>query len=43
MWCTRPLTSKHLNDHRLTAVQYPREMASRFATWNEVVGLPAAA
>ncbi|HKR52288.1 MAG TPA: IS6 family transposase [Pseudonocardiaceae bacterium] len=28
--------------HRLTAVQYRHEMTSRFATWNEVVGLPAA-
>jgi putative transposase len=29
--------------HRLTAVQYRREMTSRFATWNEVVGLPTTA
>ncbi|MGH3985441.1 MAG: hypothetical protein ACRDST_22820 [Pseudonocardiaceae bacterium] len=29
--------------HRLTAVQYRHEMNSHFATWNEVVGLPAAA
>ncbi|MGH3805873.1 MAG: IS6 family transposase [Pseudonocardiaceae bacterium] len=29
--------------HRLTAAQYRHEMTSRFATWNEVVGLPAAA
>ena len=29
--------------HRLTAIQYRHEMTSRFATWNEVVGLPAAA
>jgi putative transposase len=29
--------------HRLPAVQYRREMTSRFATWNEVVGLPTAA
>ncbi|MGH3711155.1 MAG: IS6 family transposase [Pseudonocardiaceae bacterium] len=29
--------------HRLTAAQYRHEMTSRFATWNEVVGLPTAA
>ncbi|MCA1696376.1 MAG: IS6 family transposase [Actinobacteria bacterium] len=29
--------------HRLTAVQYRHQMTSRFASWNEVVGLPAAA
>jgi putative transposase len=29
--------------HRLTAVQYRREMGTRFTTWNEVVGLPTAA
>jgi putative transposase len=29
--------------HRLTAVQYRQEMTSRFTTWNEAVGLPAAA
>jgi putative transposase len=29
--------------HRLTAVQYRREMPTRFTTWNEVVSLPAAA
>jgi putative transposase len=29
--------------HRLTAVQYRREMTTRFTTWNEVVSLPAAA
>jgi len=26
--------------HRLSADAYRREMISRFATWNEVVGLP---
>jgi putative transposase len=29
--------------HRLGADAYRREMTSRFATWNEVVGLPTAA
>jgi putative transposase len=29
--------------HRLGAEEYRREMASRFSTWNEVVGLPTAA
>jgi putative transposase len=29
--------------HRLTAAQYRHEMTTRFTTWNEVVGLPAAA
>jgi putative transposase len=29
--------------HRLTAAQYRREMTSRLATWNEVVGLPTTA
>ena len=28
--------------HRLTAEQYRHEMTSRFTTWNDVVGLPAA-
>jgi putative transposase len=28
--------------HRLSAEEYRREMTSRFATWNDVVGLPAA-
>jgi putative transposase len=28
--------------HRLRADTYRREMASRFATWNEIVGLPTA-
>ncbi len=28
--------------HRLRADAYRREVTSRFATWNEVVGLPAA-
>lgn len=28
--------------HLLTAEEYRREMATRFATWNEIVGLPAA-
>jgi putative transposase len=28
--------------HRLTADSYRREMTSRFATWNDVVGLPTA-
>jgi putative transposase len=26
--------------HRLSAEEYRREMTSRFATWNDVVGLP---
>jgi hypothetical protein len=29
--------------HRLTAAGYRREMDTRFATWNEVVGVPATA
>lgn len=29
--------------HRLTAEEYRHETTTRFATWNEVVGLPAAA
>src|SRR5947209_7599261 len=29
--------------HRFTAIQYRQEMPSRFAIWNEVVGLPTAA
>ncbi len=29
--------------HRLTASGYRHEMDTRFATWNQVVGLPAAA
>jgi putative transposase len=29
--------------HRLTADDYRHEMTTRFATWNEVVGLPTAA
>ena len=29
--------------HRLTAAQYRQEMTSRFTTWNQVTGLPAAA
>jgi putative transposase len=29
--------------HRLTAIQYRHEMTTRFATWNDVVGLPATA
>jgi putative transposase len=28
--------------HRLRAEAYRREMTSRFATWNDVVGLPTA-
>ena len=28
--------------HRLSAKEYRREMTSCFATWNDVVGLPAA-
>jgi putative transposase len=28
--------------HRLTAAQYRHEMNTRFTTWNDVVGLPAA-
>ncbi|MFE7478411.1 IS6 family transposase, partial [Streptomyces sp. NPDC057575] len=29
--------------HRLTARDYRAEMATRFATWNDVTGLPSAA
>jgi putative transposase len=32
-----------LRRHRLTAGAYRHEMTTRFATWNEVVGLPTAA
>ena len=29
--------------HRLTAPQYRGQMTGRFTTWNEIIGLPAAA
>jgi putative transposase len=29
--------------HRLGAQEYRREMTGRFATWNEVTGMPTAA
>ena len=29
--------------HRLTAPQYRGQMTDRFTTWNEIIGLPAAA
>ena len=32
-----------LRRHRLTAAEYCYEMDTRFATWNEVVGLSTAA
>ncbi|MDQ4093615.1 MAG: IS6 family transposase, partial [Actinomycetota bacterium] len=29
--------------HRLTAAQHRHEISIRFATWNEIVGLPTVA
>jgi putative transposase len=38
----RDITALSPRRHRLTAAQYRREMTTRFSTWDEVVGLPAA-